>query len=439
MKPSILGRALERSRPMKTQTVLTLIAAVLTAGFLVSGCDRDALVNLGASDPAGTGGPDATETSIPLPTQTEPPATLEPSLPPTSSPTGAPTDKPLSVAVGKERLTAVAKEYKYDVYMPVFTVAGDETLAAWLHGAIREPMNDIVSRFIAWAQSNPPTGSAGLNDLSFDFEVTRNDGRYLSLYGVATAYMGGASTDNFGFAFSVDIIARQTLTLEGLLGSGYEPLVGSLIRARLIADYGDAPSAYDLFGVGPSSGFTDGDAPHFYLTPDHMGFLYDKYVLYPGAYGAVRAEVPIRDLPAPFGGGEAEISAALCTGFNAASGPITLDYGEILTGAAAVRALMEDEHLTRAQAEDRIYDHEPNEYIRNRNTRLRTFAMDDGTVITLVGNADGTVTPQGYLCSYADFLGLYAVRPGAVVSENQLYTVTVSGGRVVALTQEYRP
>lgn len=428
---------------MKIPKTLALIAAALTAGFLASACDLIVPVNLGASDPHGTpasvtGVPSA-QSSVPAPADTAPPETQEPSPPPSSSPSDTPADESPSVTVGKEHLSATAKAYKYDVYMPVFTAAGDDTLAAWLHGAIREPMNDIVSRFIAWAESNPPAGAAGLNDLSFEFEVTRNDGRYLSLYGVATAYMGGAGADSFGFSYSVDVAARDTLSLDELLGSGYEPLVGSLIRARLIAGYGDAPAARDLFDVGPGSDFTGGAAPHFYLTPERMGFLYDQYALYPGAYGAVRAEVPICDLPAPFGGGQAEMSAALCAGFNPATGAITLDYVEILTGDEAVSALMEDESITRTQAEERIYDHDPNEYIRNRNPRLRTFTVDSETIITLVGNADGTVTPEGYLCPYADFLGLYAARPGAVVSEYQLYTVTVSGGRVAALTQEYRP
>jgi hypothetical protein len=255
----------------------------------------------------------------------------------------------------------------------------------------------------------------------------------------ASAYLGGASTSDFGYSFNIDVVKGKTVTLEDLLGSKYKPLVNALISAQLCKDYGEIPGDYDLLNVGGTSDFTDGVGPHFYLTPTHLGFIYDKYTIYPGAASTPVTKVPISDLPAPFGGGAADARYAHCTAFNPATGVVTLDYVDVLTGDEAVNALMQDYGLTKADAEAQLYDYEPNEYIRNQNPQLRTFTMDDTTVIKVLYNTDGTMSPEGHLCTYAEFKALYAAQADVVTNEYQLYSVVVRNNKVVALEQVYRP
>jgi hypothetical protein len=417
-----------------------IFAALFILCSLIAGCETAGLVELGNTEPAGTL-PAATEGQSPTekPAVTgetsAQPATAAPTQPPAPVvPTPAPSrESPVSVTL--EPLIETHAAYRVNGVVPAFTVTGSDTLLAFLHTNVRQSVLNIVSRFADWAADNPPQGTAGAHDLSFSIEITRNDGRFLSMYGIASAYMGGASDNSFGFSFTVDILNERMPSLADLLGEGYEPLLNVLIRENLIAHYGFPPDAPWLLDLGEGTGFAEGAQPHFYLTPDCLGFIYDKYAIYPGAAGAPQAEVALADQPRPLGGGAVEWSYALCTAFDPATGEITLDYVQVLTGEDAVAALMEDERITRQQAEERIYDHDPNEYVRNRNDRLRTFTMDDDTHIRTVFDADWNVAaPEGTERSLSDFGALYRTNPEVVAAgESILYLVTVRGSRVIAL------
>ncbi|MGQ0465664.1 MAG: hypothetical protein ACT4QG_10140 [Sporichthyaceae bacterium] len=117
---------------------------------------------------------------------------------------------------------------------------------------------------------------------------------------------------------------------------------------------------------------------------------------------------------------------AYLTAVDAQAGKVTLDLVQFFTGTAAAQAAGED-----GAAEVPP----PNDYwIRNRNTQLRTLTVDYNATITVntlaaeeTGNSrkDVTVT-LAKLGSYPSLA-------------NRMFWITVSGGAITALTEQFLP
>ena len=75
-------------------------------------------------------------------------------------------------------------------------------------------------------------------------------------------------------------------SLADLLGEGYEPLLNAHSREP-IAHYGFPPDAPWLLDLGKAPDLRRARS-HFYLTPDCLGFIYDKYAIIPARRRGLR-------------------------------------------------------------------------------------------------------------------------------------------------------
>lgn len=106
---------------------------------------------------------------------------------------------------------------------------------------------------------------------------------------------------------------------------------------------------------------------------------------------------------------------------------LVADYAQMLTGdeAAAAAAAHGDESPPPSDY-----------YLVNDNSKLRTLAVDDGATVRLTTKSDGTVDPDGYPVTLAEFVTLY--RDNDLVAHAP-YNITLTDGRVTAIAEQYLP
>lgn len=109
---------------------------------------------------------------------------------------------------------------------------------------------------------------------------------------------------------------------------------------------------------------------------------------------------------------------------------LTVDYAQLLTGdeAAAAAAAAGEESPP------------PNDYfILNENPRLREFVVDPDTRVTLTTVVEGT-NPAGYEVALGEWYDMVAgMSPGMEVVRDVPYWITVEGGRIVEIEEQYLP
>lgn len=109
---------------------------------------------------------------------------------------------------------------------------------------------------------------------------------------------------------------------------------------------------------------------------------------------------------------------------------LAIDYAQMFTGAAATRA-------ARADGEDFEMDY----YIRNKNTRLRTFAIDPGVQITAqTYNMTSTGKVEDRSITLATFKTIFQTRPSS--NENMVvnpYWINLRGSTVTKIKEQYLP
>lgn len=109
---------------------------------------------------------------------------------------------------------------------------------------------------------------------------------------------------------------------------------------------------------------------------------------------------------------------------------LTIDYAQLFTGAAATRA-------ARADGEPVDMDF----YIRNKNTRLRTFKIDPAVQITVqTYNMASSGQVGDRSLSLATFKSIFQTRPSN--NENMVvnpYWITLKGSTVTKIKEQYLP
>lgn len=110
---------------------------------------------------------------------------------------------------------------------------------------------------------------------------------------------------------------------------------------------------------------------------------------------------------------------------------LTADYAQMLTGKAAAAA-------AKAHGDE---SPPPNDYyIVNDNKKLRTVSVKPGISVTLSSRTDGTTEPDGYTVSYAKWAANYASpTTDNLPIRDAPYWLTIEGGSVVAITEQYLP
>jgi hypothetical protein len=108
---------------------------------------------------------------------------------------------------------------------------------------------------------------------------------------------------------------------------------------------------------------------------------------------------------------------------------LTVDYVQFLTGdaAGAAAAAHGDESPP------------PNDYyIVNDNPLLRELPVAADLTVRAITNADGTVAPEGFALSPADWVGRIT-GPDADRFLSSLYRLTIADGTVTAIEEQYLP
>jgi hypothetical protein len=130
--------------------------------------------------------------------------------------------------------------------------------------------------------------------------------------------------------------------------------------------------------------------------------------------------------------GPTERVPALVTSVRTSGGThyVTLDYIQFLTGAEAAAAAA-------AAGEE---SPPPNDYfILNENPRLREYPVRSGIAVSVVFNADGTSNPEGRNLTLDDWITGTAAGGSTSQYVANFYWVSVTGGTVTELTQQYVP
>ncbi len=151
----------------------------------------------------------------------------------------------------------------------------------------------------------------------------------------------------------------------------------------------------------------------------------------PGAESGGGSEAGAADGDGGGGAPVVETSAALVVGSRSTGGTayVTVDYVLFLTG----------EEASDASAGHGGEVPPPNDYyVVNDNPLLREFPVDDGTGVRVVANGDGTVTPEGYDITLADWLAAIT-GPSAGEYLSTFYWLTITDGVVTAVEQQYLP
>ncbi|MDB5054523.1 MAG: hypothetical protein JWM44_2573 [Bacilli bacterium] len=105
-----------------------------------------------------------------------------------------------------------------------------------------------------------------------------------------------------------------------------------------------------------------------------------------------------------------------------------LDYVEMLGGDEAAKAIMEDTHVTRANAEDTVSHFTNGYYIRNKQIEHDQIEIDEGAEITMIDeHANSKYIP------YADYI------KNTELQVDKLFTVYRIGDKIILLTEVYRP
>lgn len=106
---------------------------------------------------------------------------------------------------------------------------------------------------------------------------------------------------------------------------------------------------------------------------------------------------------------------------------IQADYAQMLTGdeAAAAATAHGDESPP------------PNDYyIVNDNPKVRALMVSPDAKVTLVTKSDGTVDVDGYMVTLSEFVALF----GSVdLLKDAPFNLTITGGKVTVLAQQYLP
>jgi|GEM_PF-2583545 len=110
---------------------------------------------------------------------------------------------------------------------------------------------------------------------------------------------------------------------------------------------------------------------------------------------------------------------------------LVADYAQMLTGesAAAAAAARGDESPP------------PNDYyIVNDNTMLRRLEVRRVTTVTLTTNPDGSADPEGHAVSFTEWAANYTspTADNEPIRESP-YWITITGGVVTAISQQYLP
>jgi hypothetical protein len=111
---------------------------------------------------------------------------------------------------------------------------------------------------------------------------------------------------------------------------------------------------------------------------------------------------------------------------------LVFDLAEFLQGEAANEAAREDGVIGEGESVPNDY------YIRNRNPRLRTLVLDDEVRITVVDWDHCCETIRGDPALFATAFG-EATHTGTYRGAASPYWLTVVGGRVVAIEEQYLP
>lgn len=109
---------------------------------------------------------------------------------------------------------------------------------------------------------------------------------------------------------------------------------------------------------------------------------------------------------------------------------LVADYAEFLTGKAAATAAT-------AHGDE---SPPPNDYyVVNDNPLLRTLPVDSGAKVKLYDKADGTNAADGYTVSVATWSSLMAPSSSADTLKHAGYWLTLSGGKVTAVQEQWVP
>ena len=110
---------------------------------------------------------------------------------------------------------------------------------------------------------------------------------------------------------------------------------------------------------------------------------------------------------------------------------ITIDYVDYLTGAEADAAAIADGEISAGEYVDDGY------YVRNHNTRLRTFTVSGSAAITL----DDRSLPPGDLVplTWTEFAGFWELSGEEAWVSRSLWWIERDGDTVVRIDQQFQP
>lgn len=207
------------------------------------------------------------------------------------------------ISIGSKQHVVSTPYYTFAGEIPVFESEKNPAFAKELTDLMDKQivMNQKVIEDDAKAvhESNKSDGFVFPPDIhNVQFDVKRNDSRYISIYITYYSYTGGAHGTHYDLVYTFDLETQERVELKDLFkaDADYVAVINEKIESQ-IQDIREAAVEAGEENWSPYDGFeTIAPDQHFYLTDDSLVVFFGLYEIAPYAAGIPMFEIPFAEL-----------------------------------------------------------------------------------------------------------------------------------------------